>query len=84
MNPEYFYSNPDIGKDQEIMTGLYKSLQKLVPNLEEQDKITDQLTTYRTAQGVFGMNLAVRHRSTKSPGNILVNFHSLEIFPTKL
>ena len=52
------------------MTGLYKTLQKLVPNLEEQDKITDQLTTYRVAHSVFGMNIAVRHRSTKSPGNI--------------
>ena len=70
LNPEYFYSNPNIDKDQEVMTGLYKTLQKLVPNLEEQDKITDQLTTYRVAHGVFGMNIAVRHRSTKSPGNI--------------
>nr|CAD1820370.1 unnamed protein product [Ananas comosus var. bracteatus] len=62
-----FYSNPNIEQDEEVMSGLYKTLQQLVPSIEEQDKISDQLSVYRRASGLFGHDLAIRHRNSKSP-----------------
>ncbi|KAK8934674.1 hypothetical protein KSP39_PZI014545 [Platanthera zijinensis] len=70
LNPEYFYYNPTIAEDGEIMEGLYKTMQRLIPNHEEQDKIIDQLTLYRNAEGLFGMEFAIRHRKIKSPGKL--------------
>ncbi|XP_020090213.1 uncharacterized protein LOC109711517 isoform X2 [Ananas comosus] len=68
LNPEFFYSNSEILRDEEIMAGLYEALQKLIPSAQEQDKICDQLSVYREARGLFGTNMAIRQRNTKSPG----------------
>ncbi|KAK8935160.1 hypothetical protein KSP39_PZI013740 [Platanthera zijinensis] len=70
LNPEYFYYNPTIAEDGEIMEGLYKTMQRFIPSPEEQDKIIDQLTLYRNAEGLFGMEFAIRHRKIKSPGKL--------------
>lgn len=67
LNPEFFYSNPDIAADGEVMEGLYRTMQRLIPSHAEQDKIVDQLSLYRNAEGLFGMEFAIRHRKTKSP-----------------
>ncbi|RWR92244.1 hypothetical protein CKAN_02145300 [Cinnamomum micranthum f. kanehirae] len=42
LNPEYFYSNPNIEHDNEVMTGLYNCISKLVPNIDVQDKISQE------------------------------------------
>lgn len=68
LNPEFFYENSNIEQDEEVMDGLYKCIQRLVPSVEVQDKITDELNKYRNAQGLFGIPMAVRQRKTKSPG----------------
>ncbi|CAM8892600.1 unnamed protein product [Rhodiola kirilowii] len=49
------------------MTGLYACIQRLIPDTEVQDKITDELELYRNASGLFGGTMAVRHREKKSP-----------------
>ncbi|XP_020082516.1 uncharacterized protein LOC109706122 [Ananas comosus] len=67
LNPEFFYSNLEIYGDEEIMTGLYQAMQRLVSSAQEQDKICDQLSVYREAHGLFGTNMAIRQRKTKSP-----------------
>ncbi|KAK8941281.1 hypothetical protein KSP39_PZI010745 [Platanthera zijinensis] len=67
LNPEFFYSNPEMALDGEVMRGLYQTMQKLIPSPETQDIIMDQLSLYRNAEGLFGMQFAVRHRKTKSP-----------------
>ncbi|XP_020082422.1 uncharacterized protein LOC109706033 [Ananas comosus] len=67
LNPEFFYSNFEIYGDEEIMTGLYQALQRLVSSAQEQDKKCDQLSVYREAHGLFGTNMAIRQRKTKSP-----------------
>ncbi|XP_059669150.1 uncharacterized protein LOC132314292 [Cornus florida] len=40
MNPEYFYSNPNIEQDEEVMGGLYQCIERLVPTTKVQDKIS--------------------------------------------
>ncbi|XP_057964619.1 uncharacterized protein LOC131155470 [Malania oleifera] len=67
LNPEIFYSNPNILQDEEIMTGLYKCIGRLLPTIEMQDKVSNELEKYNAASGVFGVSLAVRQRKTKAP-----------------
>ncbi|KAK4253832.1 hypothetical protein QN277_010456 [Acacia crassicarpa] len=67
LNPEYFYANPQIDDDAELITGLYKCIDKLSANDEEVDKIHGQLEKYRRAEGLFGMNAAVRQRTKSAP-----------------
>ncbi|GMP82470.1 hypothetical protein CsSME_00036757 [Camellia sinensis var. sinensis] len=70
LNPEYFYTNPNIEKDKEVMSGLYKCIQRLVPSNETQDKVCAELTTYKKADGLFGMPLAIRQRTTRASGDL--------------
>ncbi|XP_059669038.1 uncharacterized protein LOC132314159 [Cornus florida] len=49
LNPEYFYSNPNIEQDEEVMGGLYQCIERLVPTTEVQDKISLELSRYMKA-----------------------------------
>lgn len=53
-----------------MQEGLYNCIARLVPSSEIQDKITMELTKYKEAEGLFGMDMAKRQRSTRSPGMI--------------
>ncbi|XP_042401120.1 uncharacterized protein LOC121991168 [Zingiber officinale] len=59
LNPECFYSNPDIENDTEVMEGLYKCISRLVRGEDLQDKITNQLEKYKKAEGLFGLPMAI-------------------------
>ncbi|RWR88718.1 hypothetical protein CKAN_01775400 [Cinnamomum micranthum f. kanehirae] len=67
LNPEYFYSNPNIEHDNEVMTGLYNCISKLVPNIDVQDKISQELSIYKQAENLFGLPMAIRQRATTAP-----------------
>jgi hypothetical protein len=69
LNPELCYANPDIESDAEVMQGLYHVIQRLVPDPDIQDKITNEMSLYREAKGLFGMDMAIRQRTRKAPGN---------------
>lgn len=69
-NPEYFYSNPRIQEDFDVISGLHSSISRLVGSFEIQDKIMEELTLYRRAIGLFGQPIALRQRNTSSPGNV--------------
>ena len=71
LNPDFFYSNSSLSQDEEVMSGLYKALERLVLSHDEQDKISDQFSLYQNVEGLFGMDMAIRHRKTKSPGKFL-------------
>ena len=66
-NPEFFYDHTNISGDEEVMTGLYKVIQKMVPE-EDQDNIDRQISIYKNAGGLFGFDIAIRNRKKKSPG----------------
>ena len=70
LNPEFFYANPELEQDAEVTTGLLECIQRLVPSLEVQDKITDELSLYQKAEASFGMSIAIRQRKTRAPGKI--------------
>jgi len=68
LNPELYYSNPSIEDCSEVMTGLYDCISRLVPELATQDKILEELSLYKGAEGLFGKSMAVRQRNTVAPG----------------
>lgn len=67
LNPEYYCNNMNIENDGEISLGLYKCLERMVDD-DVQDKIGDQLEIYKRAGCFFGLPMAIRQRSLKSPG----------------
>ena len=75
LNPEFFYDNRfEIERDEEVMAGLYKCIQRLVPNINQQDKIIEKLTSYKREEGLFGLKMAIRLRKKKAPGICFVSF----------
>ena len=87
LNPEFFYDNPSMEFDGEIVRGLYECIHKLVSNLEVEKKIMLELHTYKTAGDMFASNIAVSMRKTVSPGQNLQrcsitpsSFHSSKFF----
>ncbi|XP_058006811.1 uncharacterized protein LOC131182164 [Hevea brasiliensis] len=62
LNPEFFYSNEKINEDVDVVTGLYQVVARLIPSKEEQDKIMAQLPFYQNAEGISGMDMAIRNR----------------------
>ena len=74
LNLEFFYANPNVAQDSEVMTGMYSCISKLVSSIDNQDKITSEMTIYMKAEGLFGLPLAVRQRATRAPGNLFYNF----------
>ena len=68
LNPEFYYDNPTIEFDSEIIRGLYACIHKLVGNLEVEQKIMLELHTYKTASDMFGSELAKSMRKTVAPG----------------
>ncbi|KAL4614173.1 hypothetical protein ACB092_07G034900 [Castanea dentata] len=68
LNPEYFYDNRSkIEQDVKVMSGLYKCIERLVPETKKQDKISEELELYKEEEGVFGMHMAIRHRKKDAP-----------------
>ncbi|XP_038998063.1 uncharacterized protein LOC120123186 [Hibiscus syriacus] len=50
LNPQLFNLNPQIQEDKEVMIGLLKCIERLVPSVVDQGKIEDQLSLYRNAE----------------------------------
>ncbi|TYK26052.1 hypothetical protein E5676_scaffold1185G00050 [Cucumis melo var. makuwa] len=68
LNPSFYYSNPSIQEDDEIVNGLYSCITKMVASLDIQDKILAELSKYKRAEALFGQPLAIRQRDKISPG----------------
>ncbi|XP_019234971.1 PREDICTED: uncharacterized protein LOC109215374 [Nicotiana attenuata] len=68
LNPELFYDNEErILGDEPLWNGYYECIEKLIPEESVQDKITEQFSIYRNSEQLFGKNMAIRQRKTKSP-----------------
>ncbi|XP_019263693.1 PREDICTED: uncharacterized protein LOC109241402 [Nicotiana attenuata] len=68
LNPELFYANEErILGDEPLWNDYYECIEKLIPEESVQDKITEQFSIYRNAEQLFGKNMAIRQRTTKSP-----------------
>lgn len=75
-NPHFHYS-PDFKSDFDIKIGLYRCLQKMVPDAQGRVKIDLQLDSFKNAKGLFGMPTTVAIRKKKSPGLVLALIYLL-------
>lgn len=67
LNPAIYYDNTDIEFDDEIQSGFFKCVGRLVLDKNDRIKITKELHSYKTAENNFGIELAVATRKTKAP-----------------
>lgn len=69
LNRELFYDdNVNDLLDAGVWNRFYDCIEKLIRDAYGQDKITDQFSTYRNVEGLFGCSMAIRQRSIRSPG----------------
>ena len=69
LNPRFFYKDLSVKADKEIFNGVMDCIEKLIPCLQTQYRILDDLATYEQALGLFGKPMAIRQRSTRTPDN---------------
>ncbi|KAH0720241.1 hypothetical protein KY284_005271 [Solanum tuberosum] len=68
LNPSLFYDNVENNLlTKEVWKGFHKCVAKLDVDEDVQDSITDEISTYRSADGLFGLQTAIRQRMKKSP-----------------
>ncbi|GJS39472.1 3-hydroxyisobutyryl-CoA hydrolase 1-like protein [Tanacetum coccineum] len=60
-------SDPTFEEDPEVSSGMYQCIMRLIPNKDDQSKLTAEKHMYRNAEGIMGYKLAIRDRNTKSP-----------------
>ncbi|XP_010256843.1 PREDICTED: uncharacterized protein LOC104597134 [Nelumbo nucifera] len=66
LNPSFFYGiEGDV--HNEIMSGMLDCIERLVPEIKTQDKITKELSSYKNAAGDFGRKMSIRARNTLPP-----------------
>ncbi|KAL5581614.1 hypothetical protein UlMin_014056 [Ulmus minor] len=66
LNPKFFYS-VEGDMHNSIMTGMFDCIERLVPDVEVQDKIIKEIKLYKHAAGDLGRTLAVRARDSLLP-----------------
>ncbi|MCH81214.1 DNA binding protein, partial [Trifolium medium] len=66
LNPKFFYSiQGDV--HNEILSGMFDCIERLVPDTRVQDKIIKELNLYKSAAGDFGRKMAIRARDNLLP-----------------
>ncbi|GAV79120.1 LOW QUALITY PROTEIN: zf-BED domain-containing protein/DUF659 domain-containing protein/Dimer_Tnp_hAT domain-containing protein, partial [Cephalotus follicularis] len=68
LNPHYHYS-PNFKVTVDVKIGLYKCLERMIPDATERVKIDMQIDLFKNAKGLFGIESAVLTRKKKSPGD---------------
>ncbi|XP_039144882.1 uncharacterized protein LOC120282190 [Dioscorea cayenensis subsp. rotundata] len=66
LNPKFQYSD-SFNADMEVKMGLYKTIEKMYPDLATRIKIDQQLEKFKKAEGLFGMSMAIFTREKKQP-----------------
>ncbi|KAH1242508.1 hypothetical protein GmHk_07G019820 [Glycine max] len=67
LNPKFFYTNPNIDNDNEVVDGLYKCIDKLSEDDDFVVEVHKQLLVYKRAGERFGMTAAMKARTEISP-----------------
>ncbi|XP_038690056.1 uncharacterized protein LOC119988891 [Tripterygium wilfordii] len=65
-NPKYFYSTEG-DMHNEILSRMLDCIERLVPDINIQDKILKELNSYKKAVGDFGRKMAIRARDALHP-----------------
>ncbi|XP_041000438.1 uncharacterized protein LOC121246372 [Juglans microcarpa x Juglans regia] len=66
LNPEFFYS-VEGDMHNEILSGMFDCIERLVPDTKVQDKIIKEINSYKNAIGDFGRKMAIRARDSLLP-----------------
>ncbi|KAL6536293.1 hypothetical protein OROGR_012865 [Orobanche gracilis] len=65
---QWFKYDDNFKADTEVKVGLYKTIERMYPNVETRIKIDEQLEKFRRVEGMFGMSMATATRDRKLPG----------------
>ncbi|PHT94218.1 hypothetical protein T459_02100 [Capsicum annuum] len=68
LNPSLYYNREDDLLNKNLMMEFHTCIAKMVVDEDMQDKIIDQISSYKNAEGLFGIATAIRQRDKKSPG----------------
>ncbi|KAE8702590.1 L-type lectin-domain containing receptor kinase S.4-like isoform X1 [Hibiscus syriacus] len=66
LNPSFFYSMEG-DMPTEMLSGMLDCIEKLVPDVTVQDKISKEINSYKNAAGDFQRKMAIRARDTLLP-----------------
>ncbi|XP_056848411.1 uncharacterized protein LOC130498807 [Raphanus sativus] len=69
LNPAVHYAHTVDVCCEEVETGLYNCITRLVREPAVQDKIMVELEVFKNASGLFGLPMAIRQREMKSPAD---------------
>ncbi|XP_028100090.1 uncharacterized protein LOC114299529 [Camellia sinensis] len=62
---EEIASNLNHVRDTEVKIGLFKTIERIYPNIEDRVKIDEQLETFKKAEDMFGMSMVILTRKKK-------------------
>ena len=48
--------------------GLYKTIERMYPDVETRLEVDSQITNFKNAEGMFGLEMAILTREKKQPG----------------
>ena len=69
-----FQYDPNFNADVEVKIGLFKTFEKMHPNVETGVIVDSQLEKFKKAEGLFGTDMTVSTRNKKQSGNYNYNF----------
>lgn len=69
LNPAFHYAHTADVCCEEVETGLYQCITRLVRDSVTRDRIMVEIEVFKNASGLFGLPMAIRQREMKSPGN---------------
>ncbi|XP_019169551.1 PREDICTED: uncharacterized protein LOC109165304 [Ipomoea nil] len=58
----------------EVVAGFYSCLERLVPDLDLQEKITEEVSMWEVGEGLFGLPVAKKQRGSRTPVNWWTSF----------
>ncbi|XP_019155165.1 PREDICTED: uncharacterized protein LOC109152037 [Ipomoea nil] len=79
LNPDYFRYrgeqkvSPSINSP-EVVAGFYSCFERLVPDLDLQEKITEEVSMWEVGEGLFGLPVAKKQRGSRTPVNWWTSF----------
>ncbi|KAF3626968.1 hypothetical protein FXO38_28979 [Capsicum annuum] len=71
LNPTLYYKREDDLLNKNLMMGFHICIANMVVDEDMQDRITDQISSYQNAEGIFGIATAIRQRGKKSPDELV-------------
>ncbi|KAI8017136.1 hypothetical protein LOK49_LG04G00681 [Camellia lanceoleosa] len=62
-----FHYQENFNADTEVKIGLFKTIERMYPDIEDRVKVDEQLEKFKKAEGMFGMSMAILTREKKQP-----------------